>query len=101
MKNVEFVDDALNCTFDIFQFTDSEYLEVFPNGIDMEFIQDLLERLGKERVDLIMTKVWKRRIERANVNGVHGVLFYGEINYRKKSFFPLKKIAEPDAFGDY
>lgn len=98
MKNVEIIDDALNCTFDFFQFNDDEFSKIFKDGCDVEFIQDVIARLGEGVVEDIMSGVWKRRVDRFNINGAHAILFYGEENYKKKKFFPTKKLGEPNSF---
>ena len=52
MKNVQVIDGADNCTYSIYAFTDGEFLKIFPAARqDVEFIEDVLERLGTEALD--------------------------------------------------
>ena len=47
MKNVQIIDRADNATYSVFEFTDDEFLAIFPeSGQDIEFIEDVIERLG-------------------------------------------------------
>ena len=49
MKNVQVIDGADNCTYDIYQFTDEEFAVVFPgDGQDVEFAEELYDRLSNE-----------------------------------------------------
>jgi hypothetical protein len=47
MKNILIVDCAMNATFSVFQATDEEYAMLFPNGQEIEVIEDVIERVGE------------------------------------------------------
>ena len=93
MKNVLIVDGAENCEYSIFAMTDEEFREVFPGeNQNVEFIEDLVDRIGDDRVAKLLMPVWKREIEKPNVDGIHGTLFYQL--YGKKKFYPTKNDME-------
>ncbi|MGG9016250.1 hypothetical protein ACQ9A5_26235, partial [Escherichia coli] len=60
MKNVQIIDGANNATFSVFQATDEEFTAIFPEGRDMELIEDLVERLGDDEAARILTPLWDR-----------------------------------------
>lgn len=76
MKNVQIIDGAVNATFSVFQATDEEYAAIFPNGCDMELVEDLFERLGDEEAGRLLTPLWSRPILKRDAVGIHGTLFY-------------------------
>ena len=93
MKNVQIIDGALNCTYSVFAFTDDEFKVVFPGeGQDIEFIEDVAARLGEERLVEVMKPTWERILDKKNVNGIHGTLFY-QLEYKKR-YYPTKKDNE-------
>ena len=47
MKNIEVIDEAENCLFDVFSATEEEFILIFPNGQDIEFADDFFERVGE------------------------------------------------------
>lgn len=90
MKNVQVIDAAENCTFSVFQLTDDEFSAVFPgNGQDIEFIEDLIERLGEKAAGTVLAPMWDRPIRKADVHGIDGTLFY-EFD-KKRKYFPMSK----------
>jgi len=42
MKNIQIIDGAGNATFSVFQATDQEFAEIFPDGRDIELVEDLM-----------------------------------------------------------
>lgn len=94
MKNIQVIDDAINCTYDIFEIDDEGFGKIFPNGQDIEFEDDFVERLGAPEAALITKQMWANRLDKKFINGIHGTLFYGEHCNDKKPFYPTKKDAE-------
>ena len=93
MRNVQIIDGADNCSYLIFQFTDEEFSEIFSApGQNIEFIEDVVERLGDVRVGQLLTPVWKRMVPKDSVQGIHGTLFYQLTS--KKKYYPTKKEEE-------
>ena len=76
MKNIQIIDGASNATFSIFQATDEEFAAIFPDGTDMELIEDLSARLGQEKAGKILGPLWQRPILKRDALGIQGTLFY-------------------------
>jgi hypothetical protein len=92
MKNIQVIDGALNCTYDIFAATDEEFGLIFPSGADIEFISDFIDRAGEDTAGEVARSLWKRRLDKKSISGIHGTLFY-ELDFKKK-YYPTKKEAE-------
>lgn len=97
MKNIQVIDGADNCAYDIFSISDEGFLKIFPNGQDIEFSEDLFERLGDDAAGNLLDPVWKSRLDKKEVKGIHGTLFYGLQN--KKQYYPNKRDDDLDAIG--
>jgi hypothetical protein len=92
MKNIQIIDGADNCTYDIYAVTDDEFSAIFPGDTDVEFVEDFVERVGEVRAGEISEAMWLRRVDKKSANGIHGTLFY---ELRKKAvYYPTKKEAE-------
>ena len=90
MKNVQIIDGADNCTFSIFQMTEVEFSQVFPgDGQDIEFAEDVSERLGSAAATILLGKVWERPIRKSEVSGLHGTLYFGA--HERRELFPASK----------
>ena len=92
MKNIQVIDGARNCTYEIFAATDEEFGLLFPDDRDVEFISDFIERVGEDQAGRITRSLWRRRQNKKQVAGIHGTLFY-ELDF-KKAHYPTKKEAE-------
>jgi hypothetical protein len=53
MKNIKIIDDADNCTYSIYEISDEQFSVIFPNEADVEFVEDLEHRLGREEFEKI------------------------------------------------
>ena len=62
MKNILIVDGAMNATFSVFQATDDEFTTLFPNGEEMDVIEDVIERVGEAASEPIFNRIWNRPI---------------------------------------
>lgn len=89
MKNIQIIDGAANATFSMFQATDEEFAAIFPDGRDMELVEDLIERVGEEAAGSVMTPVWSRPILKRDALGIHGTLFYD--NDHRRDHIPSSK----------
>lgn len=94
MKNVQMIDGAENCVYDIFATTDDDFETIFPNGTDIAFIDEIYDRKlnNAEELDRIFQEMWSRPIEKRDVHGIHGIIFY-ELDH-KKIYYPTRKDAE-------
>jgi hypothetical protein len=89
MKNIQIIDGAVNATFSVFQATEEEFAAIFPDGRDMELIEDLIERLGDETAGSVLAPLWNRPILKREVIGIHGTLFYD--NELRREHIPQSK----------
>ncbi len=92
MKNIQIIDGAINTMYDIFAATDEEFRAIFPEDQDIAFIDEVYKHNPKEDLDAIFEKIWTRRLIKREVNGIHGLLFYGLPE--KKAFYPTRKDEE-------
>lgn len=89
MKNIQVIDEAPNCVYDIFALNENDFDLLFPNGQDVEFIEDLELRIPQDKLKNILERLWQNPIPKIAVQGIHGILFYNL--YDKKKFYPDKK----------
>ena len=97
MKNIQVIDAALNCVYDIFAATDEEFALILPHKQDIAFIDDVLATGNTPALDNVLNNIWRRRIPKFNVHGIHGPLFYQ--NEHKKAYYPTRrdeKAINPD-----
>jgi hypothetical protein len=92
MKNIQVIDSAENCVYDIFSATDEEFSLIFPQGQDVAFIDEVIARAQGEKLNEAFKNIWARRLPKTEVNGVHGLLFY-QLE-RKKAYYPSRKDEE-------
>jgi hypothetical protein len=90
MKNIQVIDGARNCVYDIFAATDEEFALIFPHDTDIAFIDEVYERGDKQLLGTAFSEIWKRRIKKVDVQGINGVLFY-DAPPKRKSIIPLGK----------
>ncbi len=88
MKNIQIIDSAENCVYDIFSATEDEFYLIFPKGTDIAFINEVYEREAEDELNLAFTNIWKRRIAKKDAMGIHGVLFYE--NDHKMECYPTR-----------
>ena len=86
MKNIQVIDGAMNAAYAIFAATDEEFSTLFPDdGQDIEFIEDVVARLGEKQTGKLMTPIWARPVPKAEAIGIHGTVFYG-LEHKKKYY---------------
>lgn len=91
MKNVQVIDGATNCTYEIFQINEEDFKVIFPNNDqEIQFADEL--DFKDARVRNALDRMWQNRIDRRTVVGIHGTLFY-QLE-EKKIYFPTRKWAE-------
>ena len=89
MKNIQVIDGAENCVYDLFAATDDEFARIFPSGTDIAFIEEVLARDDSEEIHRMFTNLWTRPVKKAEVQGIHGILFY-ELD-DKKQYYPNRR----------
>jgi len=92
MKNIQVIDGAINCVYEIFAATDEEFSLIFADGQDIAFIDEVYEQRRSEQLDAAFKNIWGRRILKREAMGIHGVLFY-ELD-SKKCFYPTRRDEE-------
>ncbi len=82
MKNILIVDGATNATFSVFQATDTEFATLFPNGEEIDVIEDVVERVGNAGADEIFVRIWERPVLKSEAHGIHATLIYDDPSRR-------------------
>lgn len=90
MKNIQIIDGAVNATFSVFQATDEEFALIFPDGRDIELVEDLIERIGEQAAGSVLALLWGRPILKRDALGIHGTLFYDN-EHRRDHILPSKR----------
>ena len=88
MKNIQVIDAARNCVYDIFAAIDEEFALIFPAGQDVAFIEEVMARGPEAQIDQAFSRIWERRILKRDAIGVHGLLFY-ELEH-KMQYYPTR-----------
>jgi len=92
MKNIQIIDGAENCTYDIFSIEEPLFKVIFPAGKDIEFAEDFQKRVGGRKANEILSQLWKNKVDKKKVVGIHGTIFF-QLQF-KKDFYPTKKESE-------
>ena len=92
MKNIQVIDGADNCVYDIFAATDEEFALVFQTGQDIAFINEVYSRADTADLDRTFAMIWGRRLLKSDVIGIHGTLFY-DLDH-KSIYYPTRRDEE-------
>ena len=92
MKNIQIIDGADNCVYDIFSATEEEFSLIFPAGTDIAFIDEVYDKGDAAELDVAFNNIWKRPIKKRDVVGIHGIIFY-ELG-GKSVYYPTRKDDE-------
>jgi hypothetical protein len=92
MKNIQVIDGAENCVYDIFAAPDEVFDMVFAPGTDVAFVEELEQRPDGDRVFKALETIWASRVPKSQVQGIHGILFYELIGKRK--YYPTLRDEE-------
>jgi hypothetical protein len=92
MKNIQVIDGAENCVYDIFQVTQEEFALIFPPGQDIAFIDEVLAQGNQEKLNAAFSNIWVRRIKKLEAVGIHGLMYY-ELE-KKKAYYPTRRDEE-------
>ncbi|MFC1542411.1 hypothetical protein ACFL4M_00800 [Pseudomonadota bacterium] len=92
MKNIQIIDGARNCVFDIYQATDDEFASIFPENTNIAFSDEVWERENDKKLSETFDCIWNRPIKKSEAMGIHGILFYDLED--KKQFYPTRKDEE-------
>ncbi len=89
MKNIQVIDGAANCVYDVFAATEAEFELIFPAGQDIAFIDEVYVRGSSAKLDQAFKSIWERRQSKSQIQGLHGTLFY-QLEH-KKAYYPNRK----------
>lgn len=93
MKNIQVIDGAENCVYDIFAATEEEFALIFPPGQDVAFIDEVMDAApDRALLDRAFNAIWARRLAKSAAMGIHGLLFY-ELS-EKKPYYPTRRDEE-------
>jgi len=92
MKNIQVIEGAENCVYDIFAATDEEFSVIFAPDQDIAFIDEVWVRVPAPVLKKTLAKVWKRRLRKTDANGIHGIMFY-QLQH-KKAYYPTRRDEE-------
>ena len=94
MKNIQVIDSAENCVFDIFAATNAEFRLLFPHGHDVAFADEMIRRNRGRRAALheALKRIWNRRLPKSQAVGIHGLLFYDLP--QKKQYYSTRRDEE-------
>jgi hypothetical protein len=94
MKNIQVIDGADNCVYDIFAATEEEFGLIFPPGQDVAFIDEVMARGPEDELDAAFSRIWQRPMRKSEAMGIHGVIFY-ELEH-KKQYYPTRRDAQAE-----
>ena len=100
MKNIQVIDDAINCSFSVYAAPDEDFAAIFcQEGQDVEFMEDLVARVGPRRASKLVLRSTSRsgRVDKCKVCGIHGTLFFGLLERTK--WYPNKRETDLDEPG--
>lgn len=92
MKNIQIIDRAMNCVYDIFAAPDDVFDLVFAPGTDIAFVEELEKRRDAKRVWDALNTIWSNRVRKCDVQGIHGTIFYGLLH--KRQYYPTLRDEE-------
>ena len=92
MKNIQVIDGAVNCVYDVFAATDEEFSIIFPPGENIAFNDEVCSRTDPANLEKALSMIWTRRVPKSDVRGIHGILFFELGN--KKIFYPTRRDEE-------
>lgn len=93
MKNIQTIEPADNCAYNIYAMPDEDFELMFPDGQDIEFVEDFFKRIGSKKARQILGDCWARRVRKSEVQGIHGTLFV-DLRRQKKRLYPNKKFSD-------
>ncbi len=94
MKNIQVIDGAINCVYDVLAASEAEFRMIFSRGEDVAFMDDVFKkhRTKKRILNAALERVWTRRVSKRDAHGIHGLLFVGLPE--KKCFYPSLRDEE-------
>lgn len=105
MKYVQVIDGANNCIYPVYGCEENDFLQLFPDGREVEFIEDFVKRVGSKKAHEVGCRLWGNLADKKKIKGLHGTLFC-ELWYKKQYFLTPEeweraKIAPPKVKDRY
>jgi len=92
VRYIQVIDGAENCVYDVFATSDADYALLFPNQTDIAFADDLHARADAPDVTAALARLWLNRVPKVQVQGIHGLMFFGLP--RKRQYYPTLRDEE-------
>lgn len=92
MKNIQVIDGAVNCVYDIFAATEEEFEAIFTGDQNIAFIDEVYTAETGSRLDPVFERIWRRPIPKCDAVGIHGILFY-QLD-EKREYYPTRRDEE-------
>jgi hypothetical protein len=92
VKNVQVIDGAINCVYDVFTASDDDHAILFPDNTDVAFAEDFESRTDRNQVQAALERLWHHRVPKAEAMGIHGILFF-QLS-EKRDYYPSRKDEE-------
>jgi hypothetical protein len=95
MKNFLVIDGAENSTHDVFGVNEKLFAIVFPDGTDISFLDEVVERVKMLGLDeeKFFGELYANQLDKKNIQGLHGIL-HSTGSYCRKKYYPTRKEAE-------
>ncbi|MCP4608497.1 MAG: hypothetical protein GY845_07270 [Planctomycetes bacterium] len=93
MKNIQIIDGAENSTFDIYQVADDLFDSMFADGRDVAFLDEIEQRFENRASDKLWELVYRDKVNKKQVIGIHGTLHLTG-SYCSKKFFPARSESQ-------
>ena len=93
MKNIQVIDGAVNSIFEIYRVPNALFDLMFPEGTDIAFIDDVENAFGMANKENLWDQVYRNRVDKKRVRGIHGTLHLTGSAVSKK-YFQTRKEAE-------
>lgn len=89
MKNIQVIDGAVNCVYDIFEVSDDDFSQLFGNEADIAFAEDFE---GRNDLLPVFERIWHARVPEARAHSIHGTYFVGLEH--TKAYYPSRRDEE-------
>lgn len=87
-RNIQIIDGAENCVYDVFSASQADFDILFSEGTDIAFI-DEIEAKAKGDLGKVLERLWSHPVQKMSAMGIHGIIFFGLEN--KKKYYPDRR----------
>ncbi len=97
-KNIQVIDRADNCAYDVFAVSDEQFNVLFPNGSNVSFAEEVIPNYRNNFDVNGIGEIWVNPLRKEDVVGIHGTLFFEMIDL-KAPFYPTRHERDLDVSG--